>query len=63
MGLQGRSFSPFCPVIVMCGRGMFWDWDLDLWAAKSTGWAFCAEFPASGTRGTLGKDLQLGKGR
>ena len=42
---------------------MFQAWDLDPWAAKSTGWAFWAEPQASGTRGALGKDLQMGKGR
>jgi len=47
----------------MCGRGMFQDWDLELWAAKSTRWAFWAESQASGTRAALGKNLHLGKGR
>lgn len=42
---------------------MFQDWDLDLWGAKSTGWAFWAESQASGRRGALGEDLQMGKGR
>ena len=46
----------------LCGRGMFQDWELDLAAARSAGWAFWAESWASGTSGALGKDMQLGKG-
>lgn len=40
---------------------MFQDWELDLWATRSTGWASWAEYP--GMRGALGKQLQMGEGR
>lgn len=40
---------------------MFQDWELGLWAARSTGWASWAE--CSGMREALGKELQMGEER